>query len=59
MNAYIILKDKWSKTLTIPQAIINTANRNAILNSGTKYVGTFWAPTWEDAKKFFDKYCGY
>ena len=58
MTAYIILRDKFGKTLTIPQAI-TALSRGKVFYSDIKYVGTFWASSWDKAKKLFDTYYGY
>lgn len=54
MNAYIIIRDKTGEILTIPQVI--TSKRGKVFPKHTKYVGTFWASTWKEAKEIFIKY---
>jgi hypothetical protein len=56
-SAYIILKDRDGKTLTVPHGIAALC-RSRLLN-GSTYIGTFWAFSWDEAKMFFNAYCGY
>lgn len=58
MDAYIILKDRGGKTLTVP-ACIDALSRGKVFYSDIKYVGTFWADGWEEAKYLFDVYFGF
>lgn len=58
MNSYVILKDKFGKTLTVP-ACIDALSRGKVFYSDIKYVGTFLASGWEEAKLIFDEYFGF
>lgn len=55
MSAFIILQDKFGKTLTVP-ACITALSRGRVFYKDIKYVGTFWASTWREAKLVFDGY---
>lgn len=57
-SAYIMLKDRDGKTLTVPPGIAALC-RSRIVNRSTKYIGTFWAYSWEEAKEYFNVYCGF
>jgi len=56
MSAYVIFIDKLGKTLTVPACV---EALSYTFRGRVKYVGTFWASNWEEARETFDRYFGF